>query len=150
MTILFIVAHRGAGDYLRGFSAACRRKKVEFSIFFTGDGVRVLSDSAVVACAGSAAEAVVCEHSWSQAMPGGSLPADPWQPDRPQPDAGVRGPSGLAVNGIAAKSVLVVARRDPLEAMRVAAGITVFGHDVALVFAHGRLEVVPKWSSSPN
>ena len=46
------------------------------------------------------------------------------------------------MNGIAAKSVLVIARRDPLEAMRVAAGITVFGHDVALVFAHGPLEIV--------
>ena len=41
------------------------------------------------------------------------------------------------------KSVLVVARRDPLEAMRVAAGITVFGHRAELVFAHGPLEVVP-------
>ena len=43
----------------------------------------------------------------------------------------------------AARSVLVVARRDPLEAMRVAAGITVFGHRAELVFAHGPLEVVP-------
>lgn len=42
-----------------------------------------------------------------------------------------------------ARSVLVVARRDPLEAMRVAAGITVFGHHAELVFAHGPLEVVP-------
>lgn len=48
------------------------------------------------------------------------------------------------MTGIVAKSVLVIARRDPLEAMRVAAGITVFGHQVALVFAHGRLEVVPE------
>ena len=48
------------------------------------------------------------------------------------------------MTGIAAKSVLVIARRDPLEAMRVAAGITVFGHQVELVFAHGRLEVVPE------
>ncbi|MGI9304472.1 MAG: hypothetical protein ACR2RB_17465 [Gammaproteobacteria bacterium] len=39
------------------------------------------------------------------------------------------------------KSVLVLARRDFLEAMRVAAGITVFGHHVALVFAQGVLEV---------
>ncbi len=43
----------------------------------------------------------------------------------------------------ALRSVLVVARRDPLEAMRVAAGITVFGHRAELVFAHGPLEVVP-------
>ena len=47
------------------------------------------------------------------------------------------------MNATAVRSVLVVARRDPLEAMRVAAGITVFGHRAELVFAHGPLEVVP-------
>ncbi len=39
------------------------------------------------------------------------------------------------------KTILVIARSDPLEAMRVAAGITIFGHAVALVFAHGVLEI---------
>lgn len=33
-----------------------------------------------------------------------------------------------------AKSVLVLARRDHAEAMRVAAGLTIFGHAVDLVF----------------
>lgn len=32
------------------------------------------------------------------------------------------------------KSILVMARRDHLEAMRVAAGLTIFGHQVRLVF----------------
>lgn len=32
------------------------------------------------------------------------------------------------------KSILVLSRRDPLEAMRVAAGLTIFGHNVRLVF----------------
>ena len=32
------------------------------------------------------------------------------------------------------KSVLVLSRRDHQEAMRVAAGLTIFGHDVRLVF----------------
>ncbi|MCB1829955.1 MAG: hypothetical protein H6964_05680 [Chromatiaceae bacterium] len=32
------------------------------------------------------------------------------------------------------KSVLVLARRDHLEAMRVAAGLTIFGHQVRLIF----------------
>ena len=48
------------------------------------------------------------------------------------------------MNGTGTKSVLVVARRDPMEAMRVAAGITVFGHRAELVFAHGPLDVVPE------
>ena len=32
------------------------------------------------------------------------------------------------------KCILVLARRDHLEAMRVAAGLTIFGHTVRLVF----------------
>jgi hypothetical protein len=32
------------------------------------------------------------------------------------------------------KNILVLARRDHLEAMRVAAGLTIFGHQVRLVF----------------
>lgn len=32
------------------------------------------------------------------------------------------------------KSILVLARRDHIEAMRVAAGLTIFGHRVRLVF----------------
>lgn len=32
------------------------------------------------------------------------------------------------------KNLLVLSRRDPLEAMRVAAGLTIFGHKVRLVF----------------
>jgi hypothetical protein len=32
------------------------------------------------------------------------------------------------------KSILVLARRDHTEAMRVAAGLTIFGHKVRLVF----------------
>ena len=33
-----------------------------------------------------------------------------------------------------AKKILVLARRDHIEAMRVAAGMTIFGHEVRLVF----------------
>jgi len=32
------------------------------------------------------------------------------------------------------RKVLVLARRDPVEAMRVAAGLTIFGHDIRLIF----------------
>ena len=35
------------------------------------------------------------------------------------------------------KSILVLARRDHAEAMRVAAGLTIFGHRVSLVFMTG-------------
>lgn len=32
------------------------------------------------------------------------------------------------------KNILVLSRRDPVEAMRVAAGLTIFGHGVRLIF----------------
>lgn len=35
------------------------------------------------------------------------------------------------------KAILVLARRDHTEAMRVAAGLTIFGHSVRLVFMTG-------------
>jgi hypothetical protein len=35
------------------------------------------------------------------------------------------------------KKILVLGRRDHTEAMRVAAGLTIFGHDVRLVFMTG-------------
>ena len=74
MNLLFVVAHGGSGAYLRGLSDACRRNRVEYSVFFTGDGVRSLSDPDIVERARHASEAVVCEHSWSQLMQGGICP----------------------------------------------------------------------------
>ena len=74
MNVLFVIAHGGSGGYLCGLSDACRRRRVTFSLFFTGDGVRTLRDAAVTAAAAHAAEAVVCEHSWSEAMTDRSCP----------------------------------------------------------------------------
>ena len=42
------------------------------------------------------------------------------------------------------RNILVIARSDPAEAMRVASGATIFGHRVSLVFGHGLLELTPK------
>ncbi len=42
------------------------------------------------------------------------------------------------------RRVLVIARSNAAEAMRVASGATVFGHEVFLVFAHGNLEITPQ------
>lgn len=39
----------------------------------------------------------------------------------------------------ATKTILVLARNAPAEAMRVAAGLTIFGHDLKLVFMHQQL-----------
>ena len=74
MNLLFVVAHGESGAYLRGLTDACWRNDVKYSVFFTGDGVRTLFGPEIAASAGSAAEAVVCEHSWSQTMKGRTCP----------------------------------------------------------------------------
>lgn len=38
------------------------------------------------------------------------------------------------------KNLVVLARRDHTEAMRVAAGLTIAGHGVRLIFMHGPVE----------
>lgn len=42
------------------------------------------------------------------------------------------------------KSILVLGRRDHTEAMRVAAGLTIFGHKVRLVFMTGPVAETPE------
>ena len=42
------------------------------------------------------------------------------------------------------KKLLVLARRDHAEAMRVAAGLTIFGHQVGLVFMTGPVAETPE------
>lgn len=37
------------------------------------------------------------------------------------------------------RAIVVLARNDPLEAMRVAAGLTIFGHEVDLILMHRAL-----------
>lgn len=42
------------------------------------------------------------------------------------------------------RKLLVLARRDPTEAMRVAAGLTIFGHQVGLVLMTGPVAETPE------
>jgi hypothetical protein len=42
------------------------------------------------------------------------------------------------------KQMLVLGRRDHAEAMRVAAGLTIFGHKVRLVFMNGPVAETPE------
>jgi hypothetical protein len=45
---------------------------------------------------------------------------------------------------VSEKKLLVLARRDHAEAMRVAAGLTIFGHQVGLVFMTGPVAETPE------
>ena len=45
---------------------------------------------------------------------------------------------------VATRHILVLANRDFAEAMRVAAGLTIFGHQIALVFVDRVVEETPE------
>jgi len=45
----------------------------------------------------------------------------------------------MAYNKLKTRSIVLLARNDMLEAMRVASGLTIFGHSVSLVFMHRTL-----------
>jgi len=45
---------------------------------------------------------------------------------------------------VSEKKLLVLARRDHAEAMRVAAGLTIFGHQVSLIFMTGPVAETPE------
>ena len=70
MSLLFVVTHPQSGACLAGLGAACIRKRVDFSLFFTGDGVITLhrNRQCLEDILNHAKEAVACEFSWRQKM----------------------------------------------------------------------------------
>jgi len=68
MNILFMVSTPGAGEILSQMVRACQRKGVSWGVFFTNDGVKVVSHDAVKDLLHCAGEAFVCEHSWQREM----------------------------------------------------------------------------------
>ena len=74
MNLLFVIGHPGSAAILRGMAKACARQGVDYACFFTGDGVRLLSDESVLESIGGAKKAVVCEYSWGRLNPGVEAP----------------------------------------------------------------------------
>lgn len=50
----------------------------------------------------------------------------------------------MSVDRPTPRRIVVLARRDPSEAMRSAAGLTIFGHEVALIFVAGPVADTPE------
>ncbi len=68
MNLLFVVSTPKAGRVLLPMAAACRRKGLEWGLFFTNDGVQALADPKMVEATHCAQHAIVCEHSWDRFM----------------------------------------------------------------------------------
>jgi len=74
--ILFIVSHPDASAYLVGMGAAAARRGVKFSIFFTGNGVKLLSDNyyQLKSVTDAADEAIACEYAWNSRQQNSECP----------------------------------------------------------------------------
>ncbi len=74
MDVLVIVSNAASGPILRPLAEAFGRANVAWAAFFTGEGVRLLEDEALVPALASAREAVVCGESWGEIMEGRTCP----------------------------------------------------------------------------
>ncbi len=68
MNLLIVIAHANTERYLRGLADACQRNTVDYSLFFTGAGVSVLSDLTVIELSNNATNSIACEHAWEKQM----------------------------------------------------------------------------------
>jgi hypothetical protein len=68
MKILFEISSGEAASVLVPLARACNRNAVNWSCFFTGDGVKNLARDDVLATVAGAAKATACEVSWERYM----------------------------------------------------------------------------------
>ncbi|MFT5504419.1 MAG: hypothetical protein ACI845_003561 [Gammaproteobacteria bacterium] len=76
MSLLLVVSHSKSAPAFKGLAGACCRNQIEFSCFFTGEGVTVLGDREIEVLVEKAQRAVVCEHSWEIYTVGESSPVE--------------------------------------------------------------------------
>ena len=68
MDLLILVSNPGSKPILLPLAQACTRKGINWSVFFTNDGVSMLGDEKLVERLGSTSQAIVCHESWDKFM----------------------------------------------------------------------------------
>lgn len=76
MKLLFVISHPKTGDALKGLIGACRRDRISFDCFFTGEGVGQIHDLETINLLGDAEQAIVCEYSWDKEFPEHQAPIE--------------------------------------------------------------------------
>ena len=66
MDLLIIVSNPEAGAILEPLARALGRTNTHWAIFLTNDGVKVLSDPAIVEALGTAQHKIACHDSWER------------------------------------------------------------------------------------
>ena len=63
--LLITVSHSDSQILVAGLLNACRQQTTAVSIFFTGQGVKMLDNDRVLAALACAKESIACAESWS-------------------------------------------------------------------------------------
>ena len=70
MDVLLLITNPAAGKIAASLAAACKRAGIEWAVFLTNDGVKVLNEDSVVDALKQADSAIVCQESWGLHMAG--------------------------------------------------------------------------------
>ena len=76
MKILFVISNPTIAETLLGLSEACKRANQEYLCFFTGDGVKLLTDKKIITAIKTSERNVACEHSWEKHCATQNLPIE--------------------------------------------------------------------------
>jgi len=76
MELLLLITNPEAGAIASGLAGACQRAGIDWAVFLTNDGVKVLGDDAVASALKRAGSAIVCQDSWRLHMAGHSCPLE--------------------------------------------------------------------------
>jgi len=68
MDLLILVTHPDAAPMVKSLARACARAGIEWGVFFTHEGVRLLQDPELCEVLRQARTAVACLDSWSRCM----------------------------------------------------------------------------------
>jgi len=76
MKILIVIANPKSAEALLGFCGACSRAQQSYLCFFTGDGVKLLSDNTIIDAIKTAERNVACEYSWGKYFKSQEIPIE--------------------------------------------------------------------------
>ncbi|NVK19920.1 MAG: hypothetical protein HWE30_14570 [Methylocystaceae bacterium] len=77
MDLLFVISNADAARIAAPLGEACVRADIDWGCFFTGDGVKTLTDETFAdLVAANCIEAVVCAEAWKDRLEGVDCPVD--------------------------------------------------------------------------
>lgn len=76
MDLLILVTTSASGPILTHMARACTRAGIDWSVFFTNDGVKTLLESDVTDALAGSGQSIACQDSWNHWLPGRNCPVE--------------------------------------------------------------------------